>query len=197
MAHNNDTREFPMAENASRTPDLLLHAAELMAECGFAGMSMRQLAARCGLQSGSLYHHVASKQDLLLDVLLEVLAQRLAAWHNGSFSRDVPGYLRFLLARQRSHPHEDLLLRHEARHLTSDQWHWLDQAQGRLRAPLLTFIDQARRGTPLRCIGRACASEAIFALVETAHGLRRRPGPVDEAGIEAWLIQASTAVLGA
>lgn len=186
-----------MAEKASRSPDLLLHAAELMAECGFAGMSMRLLASRCGLQSGSLYHHVASKQDLLLDVLLDVLARRLAAWHNGAFSRDVPGYLRFLLDRQRSHPHEDLLLRHEARHVTREQWHWLDQAQGRLRAPLLQFIDRHLRGAPSPCSGKALASEAILALVETAHGLRQRPGPVDEAGIEAWLIQASMALLGA
>lgn len=101
----------PKAAHAHDCPDALLEAArELMAEHGYGAMSMRQLAARVGLQPGSLYHYVASKQDLLLDVLLSILAQRLEAWQRGPYTRDLQGYLGFLLTRQRSHPCEELLL---------------------------------------------------------------------------------------
>ncbi|HEX9447227.1 MAG TPA: TetR/AcrR family transcriptional regulator [Dongiaceae bacterium] len=36
---------------------------------GFEGMSLRQLAAEVGLQQGSLYNHIRTKQDLLTDLL--------------------------------------------------------------------------------------------------------------------------------
>ncbi|MDO9125900.1 MAG: TetR/AcrR family transcriptional regulator [Parvibaculum sp.] len=36
---------------------------------GFDAMSLRQLAARVGLQPGSLYNHIATKQDLLYDLI--------------------------------------------------------------------------------------------------------------------------------
>lgn len=187
-----------MAKPATRSLDLVLHAAaELLAETGFGAMSMRQLAERSRLQPGSLYHHVTSKQDLLLDVLLEVLRQRLSAWHTGAFSRDLPGYLRFLLARQCTHPHEHVLLRHETRHLTPEQRQWLAQAQGQLHAPLQQFIDRALGTERARTDHKAWAGEAIVALVEAAHNMRRHPAPMDEAKIEAWLIRSSLALLGA
>lgn len=187
-----------MPKPATRSLDLVLHAAaELMAETGFGAMSMRQLAERSRLQPGSLYHHVTSKQDLLLDVLLEVLRQRLCAWHAGAFSRDLPGYLRFLLARHRTHPHEQVLLRHETRHLTPEQTQWLAQAQGPLHAPLQQVIDRALGTEPARADQKAWAREAIVALVEAAHDMRRHPAAMDDTKIEAWLIRSSLALLGA
>jgi len=43
----------------------------------------------------------------------------------------------------------------------------------------------------------ASAAEAILALIDTAEGMRRRPMPVDDAKIEAWVIQMSHALLSA
>jgi AcrR family transcriptional regulator len=36
---------------------------------GYEGMSLRQLAAEVGLQQGSLYNHISTKQDLLMELL--------------------------------------------------------------------------------------------------------------------------------
>lgn len=36
---------------------------------GYEAMSLRRLAARVGLQPGSLYNHIATKQDLLFDLI--------------------------------------------------------------------------------------------------------------------------------
>lgn len=36
---------------------------------GYEGMSLRQLAAEVGLQQGSLYNHIKTKQDLLMELL--------------------------------------------------------------------------------------------------------------------------------
>ncbi|MCE9648982.1 MAG: TetR/AcrR family transcriptional regulator [Parvibaculum sp.] len=42
---------------------------QLIYKDGFEAMSLRQLAAKVGLQPGSLYNHIATKQDLLFDLI--------------------------------------------------------------------------------------------------------------------------------
>jgi AcrR family transcriptional regulator len=44
-------------------------AVDLMFERGFHGTSMREVAARVGIQMSSLYHHYPSKQSLLVDIM--------------------------------------------------------------------------------------------------------------------------------
>lgn len=44
-------------------------ASELMCNVGYRGMSMRALAAAAGVQAGSLYNHVESKQLLLFELI--------------------------------------------------------------------------------------------------------------------------------
>ncbi len=41
----------------------------LIFEHGYAAMSLRQLAAEVGIQSGSLYNHISTKQQLLFDLV--------------------------------------------------------------------------------------------------------------------------------
>ncbi|MCF4984203.1 TetR/AcrR family transcriptional regulator [Pseudomonas syringae] len=187
---------MPDATRTHDCPAFLLEAAcELMTEQGYGAMSMRQLAARVGLQPGSLYHHIASKQDLLLDVLLSILAQRLEAWQRGPYTRDLHGYLGFHMARQRSHPCEELLLRHESRHVNASHRVWLAQALGRLQAPLRDVIEQGVRSGQFNVQDIPSTVAAIFALIDTADGMRNQPIPVDEACIEAWIVRMSIALL--
>ena len=42
---------------------------KLIYEHGFEAMSLRQLAAEVGIQVGSLYNHISTKQDLLFDLI--------------------------------------------------------------------------------------------------------------------------------
>lgn len=60
--------------------DILRAAAELFAERGYHGASMRELARRLGLIGSSLYSHVEGKQELLAEVSRHGAARlRLAA----------------------------------------------------------------------------------------------------------------------
>jgi AcrR family transcriptional regulator len=52
----------------TRRNELTRQAARLFAEQGYHGTSMEDLAAAIGVQKASLYHHIASKADLLWDV---------------------------------------------------------------------------------------------------------------------------------
>lgn len=48
-------------------------AQQILTDQGLAGLTMRHLAQRLGVQPGALYYHVASKQDLLVAVAERIL----------------------------------------------------------------------------------------------------------------------------
>lgn len=174
---------------------LLQAARELLVECGYGAMSMRQLAARVGLQHGSLYHHVASKQDLLLDVLMDILRLRLEDWRDGSHSRDLHGYVSFLLNRQRSHPCEELLLRHESRHLNCKQQLWLEQMLDDLRMPLRKILVEGKDEGRYNIQDVDHTTDAIIALLDSANSMRRKSALIDEQRISRWIMRMSLVAL--
>lgn len=62
--------------------DVIREAGRLFAERGYHGTSMRDLGKALGLRGSSLYSHVASKEDLLVDVV-----ERGASLFNDSAAR--------------------------------------------------------------------------------------------------------------
>lgn len=59
---------------------ILEAAAQIIRQKGFHATSMQDIAAAVSLQKASLYHHVANKQEILLDLLdqaLDMLTDRL------------------------------------------------------------------------------------------------------------------------
>ena len=56
---------------SARREELTRIAARLFAERGYQGTSLADLAGELGLQKPSLYHHIASKEDLLWAVAAE------------------------------------------------------------------------------------------------------------------------------
>lgn len=156
-----------MPELSRTCPDFLLDAAiRLIAEKGYAAMSMRQLATQADLLPGSIYYHVSSKQEILLDAILVIVDRRLHDWAAGAYPRDTTGFLQFLLERQRSHPDEEVLLRHEVRHLDPASQRWASLAQQKLRAPLEQLIIQDRRSEGLSAISTNITIEAVLALIQ-------------------------------
>lgn len=69
--------------------DILDAAAQVFRQKGFHGASMADIAETVKLQKASLYHHVTSKQDILLALLdraLEMLFEHISTVTNQSFS---------------------------------------------------------------------------------------------------------------
>ena len=56
---------------SARRAELTRIAARLFAERGYQGTSLADLAEQLGVQKPSLYHHIASKEDLLWEVAWE------------------------------------------------------------------------------------------------------------------------------
>lgn len=86
-----------IAENLVSDPDsargrLLHEAARLFREKGYERTTVRDLAAAVGIQSGSLFHHFRTKEDILKAVMVETIrlntALMQAAMEAATTSRD-------------------------------------------------------------------------------------------------------------
>lgn len=60
-------------EGQARNEEVFRTAAELMVQRGYAGTSMGDLAKAVGMTKAGLYHHISSKQDMLLQILLHAM----------------------------------------------------------------------------------------------------------------------------
>ncbi|MDF1859508.1 MAG: TetR/AcrR family transcriptional regulator [Verrucomicrobiales bacterium] len=62
-------------EGQTRNEEIFQTAAELMVQRGYAGTSMGDLAKAVGMTKAGLYHHISSKQDMLLQILLHAMEE--------------------------------------------------------------------------------------------------------------------------
>ncbi len=58
-----------MSPTITRREVILQEAAHLFREKGYPGANLRELARRAGIQGGSIYHHFASKQEILFELM--------------------------------------------------------------------------------------------------------------------------------
>ena len=66
-----------LASLGGRRAELFAAAVAVFAERGYRATSMRELAQAVGLSKSALYHYVRSKEELLVALYEDVLAQRL------------------------------------------------------------------------------------------------------------------------
>src|SRR6202020_3605153 len=77
----------------------VLHAADdLLAERGFAGVTIEGIAARAGVAKQTIYRWWPSKVEVLLDTLIEDSQESLALPETGSAIEEARQYLRRLAA---------------------------------------------------------------------------------------------------
>ena len=130
---------------APSTRDLILDAAErCFAERGFAGVSMREMAAEAGLKNqASLYHHFRDKRALYEAVLgrritpiIALVAESGKSWPAGEAGRldaqVVPAVLDRIFTYLEEHPHLPRLIERAG----LDDSRYLRSTIGRLLRPL-------------------------------------------------------------
>ncbi len=94
-------RRAPLVKGMKDTPrgKLLSAAGRLFRERGYERTTVRDIAAAVGIQSGSLFHHFASKEDILKAVMIDVIrfnTERMTAAL--AAARDPQARLRALIA---------------------------------------------------------------------------------------------------
>ncbi len=94
-------RRAPLVKGMEDTPrgKVLSAAGRLFRERGYERTTVRDIAAAVGIQSGSLFHHFASKEDILKAVMIDVIrfnTERMTAAL--AAARDPQARLRELIA---------------------------------------------------------------------------------------------------
>ncbi|MBI5496516.1 MAG: TetR/AcrR family transcriptional regulator [Deltaproteobacteria bacterium] len=86
----------PAASLPARHLEILRAAMRLVAERGYAGASLRELARRVGMSQPSLYHYCRSKEDLVEQVILCCGADALLAPDAGELPASLEDFPRFI-----------------------------------------------------------------------------------------------------
>ena len=72
----NETMSRAPGSNGEKTLKAIYAAAiELIYQSGYEAVSLRQLAGAVGIQAGSLYNHITSKQDLLFKLIHSIMLE--------------------------------------------------------------------------------------------------------------------------
>jgi TetR/AcrR family transcriptional regulator, cholesterol catabolism regulator len=83
----------------ARRQEILDIATTVFAEKGIVATSMRDISERVGIFAGSLYHHFASKEEMISEILAPVVASQFDGFHRIVASTDDPReVLRLLIA---------------------------------------------------------------------------------------------------
>jgi AcrR family transcriptional regulator len=158
----------PKTQQAIRVAGLkLIHAH------GYEGMSLRQLAAEVGLQQGSLYNHIRTKQDLLMDLLrshmldlLQALDQELAGIKE-SLAR-LRAFIAFHLHYHMTRQAEVFVINFELRSLEPANYAEIIALRQRYEKSLAEILAAGMRDKSLR---RADIQIATYALLSMLTGI--------------------------
>ncbi|MBI4717476.1 MAG: TetR/AcrR family transcriptional regulator [Planctomycetes bacterium] len=148
-----------MAEaTVARREELLAAAEKLFAERGFQATSVRDIAEALDIQAGSLYAHIASKDDLLWEILCAA-AERFFAAVEAIVAQDLVTLekLRRVIA-----AHVQVITSNlAAAAVYSTEWRHLSQARRREFASRRNRYEEIVRG-----LVRACIREGTFTDVD-------------------------------
>ena len=150
--------------------EILVAAAQIFGQKGFHATSMQDIAQAVNLQKASLYHHVSSKQEILVDVLdqaLDLLIERMQAVMALTLAPDdmlhqaVRVYLNTLLEHRDLAAvllleHRNLDLDHHARHIPR---------RDRFEQLWRDLIQQGLDGAVFCCTDPAMASRALLGVM--------------------------------
>lgn len=124
-----------------RLERILDAGAEVLAERGFYGCTMRDVAARAGVSPANLYHYVGGKEDLLYRVEQRVLDRALASAEAASAVRGAKEQLKSLVT---DHIRRILAFPAEAALLYGEGAPLPDHLQRRLEEQRSAYLDLVR-----------------------------------------------------
>ena len=153
-------------------PKIKQSALELFARYGFAAVTMRQIAARVGVQAGAIYNYTPDKQALLFDLLRGHMADLLACWaaeqvpHNPVAALDhfVAFHLDFHIQR----PDLVFISYMELRNLTEENFKEIEEMRGRYEK---IVYDMIRKGVLAGDFQVTDAKITSFALIAMLTGV--------------------------
>jgi len=145
----------------------------LMYRHGYEGMSLRQLAAEVGLQQSSLYNHIKTKQDLLMELLRDHMQNLLQALDAALAGAEEPSarlraFIAFHLHYHMTRQAEVFVINFELRSLEPDNYAEIIALRQRYEKCLADILSLGMR---LKLVRQTDVQIATYALLAMLTGI--------------------------
>lgn len=133
----------------TRRSEILTIAAQVIAERGIKGATVRDIGDAAGILSGSLYHHFSSKEQIVLELLMPSIQEQYERSVQIRDMRSSPSdtlaeLIRTSIATTAAHPNESVILRNEPRTFAENEV--LAPLAEIRRKTLVLWLDVVKRG---------------------------------------------------
>jgi AcrR family transcriptional regulator len=163
--------------------EILEAAAQIFSQKGYHATSMQDIAEAVRLQKASLYHHVASKQELLVDLLdraLDLLIERISAVQALPLGPEEKLRMAMQVYLQTLADHQDLaaVLLLEHRSLDPELHDRHIPRRDRFEAIWRELILEGQEAGIFNCTHPSLASRALLGVMNWTITWYRREGPL-------------------
>ncbi|MCZ7526510.1 MAG: TetR/AcrR family transcriptional regulator [Acidimicrobiia bacterium] len=178
-----------------RRAEILAAASGLFARRGYDATSMQEIADAVGLLKGSLYHHFASKEDILFHLLVDVHERALrmldeVADVEGTPLDRIAGYVRAHFTWTLRDLERVAILLAEYHHLPPEQARPVAQLRRRFSGYLTGLIEEAQRaGQVAGDLDARIAANAVLGIVNWASQWYRPGGARSQAAVVDQLVR--------
>ena len=143
------TRPRARGTDSARRREIVEVASELFAEKGIVATTVREIGEQVGILSGSLYHHVSSKEELIAEILEPVVRSQVDAFDAIAAETDDPEQIvRRLIAaavaQTAANPHAARIIRNDSHHFT--EFSGLDGVVRQQRAVMWRWTSAVENG---------------------------------------------------
>jgi AcrR family transcriptional regulator len=142
----------------------------LIFEHGYAAMSLRQLAAEVGVQSGSLYNHISTKQELLFDLVRDHINELLGQLDRAMLGKQSPtdklrAFVAFHVTYHMTKKREVFIANSELRSLEPKNYEAIVALRGAYEQRLAAILAEGTAGGEFEVVDIQVATFAILALL--------------------------------
>jgi AcrR family transcriptional regulator len=183
----------PMARktgsHAETTGPLVRQAAlRLIAQHGYAAVSMRQIAGELGMRAGALYLYTPDKQTLLFDLMREHMEHLLTSWADerrpGTAMERLEQFCRFHIRYHLERPDQVFISYMELRNLEPENFKFIEGLRQEYESELTAILrDGNKQGTFILPDARI-ATMAIIAMLTGVNTWFREGGRLSKERIE-------------
>lgn len=163
-------------------------ALRLIAQHGFAAMSMRQLAKEVGVQAGALYLYTKDKQTLLFDLMRGHMDELLADWEacdKGSTPLDqLEAFTRFHIGFNLDRPDAIFIAYMELRNLTPENFEVIEALRREYETQLEKIIQQGQDEDMFKVPDTKLATMAVIAMLTGVNTWYREGGRLSRDRVE-------------
>ena len=169
-------------------PRVRAAALRLIAQHGYAAVSMRQIAAEVGVQAGALYLYTPDKQTLLYEMMKAHLESVLAGWAEVEAPADpaarLEAFVRFHLGFHLDRPEDVFVAYMELRNLSPENFAAIERLRHDYEDALEAILTEGQAAGAFRIPDTRLATMAILAMLTGVTTWYREGGRLSRQRIE-------------